>query len=298
MRLQARLKSYDTLVKKHENEILRKKRLVHVGISMENIIQKKEQSSRSRTNSGDGSDEGSDDSNDDGGDDSSSSSDSSSGTSTSSDESEPVYQLRERRCANTYKFNEYDDMINAAIQDEVEAVQGAGNQGRGKDISTIVNAEKEESQTEEMKIQKSDDNEDPEEKAEKESDEDYEEEKDEDEEEETQKAVNRKLLSRKKHRKLNSLDISSEEDDHYSDEDFKGTSEEEEEDFEDAGSSEDSSIAGKRSKRGDRALRRSTRARTRRYDEDFSKIFSFVSLFNLNHFVITDNFILYLFLSV
>lgn len=56
-----------------------------------------------------------------------------------------MYQLRERRCANTsYKFNEYDDMINAAIQDEVEAVQGAGNQGRGKDISTIVNAEKEE----------------------------------------------------------------------------------------------------------------------------------------------------------
>lgn len=37
-------------------------------------------------------------------------------------------------------------MINAAIQDEVEAVQGAGNQGRGKDIATIVNAEKEEAQ--------------------------------------------------------------------------------------------------------------------------------------------------------
>lgn len=75
----------------------------------------------------------------------SSSSGSSSETS-SSEESEPVYQLRERRCASTYKFNEYDDMINAAIQDEVEAVQGAGNQGRGKDIATIVNAEKEEAQ--------------------------------------------------------------------------------------------------------------------------------------------------------
>lgn len=37
-------------------------------------------------------------------------------------------------------------MINAAIQDEVEAVQGAGNQGRGKDIATIVNAEKEEAE--------------------------------------------------------------------------------------------------------------------------------------------------------
>lgn len=42
-------------------------------------------------------------------------------------------------------------MINAAIQDEVEAVQGAGNQGRGKDIATIVNAEKEEAQV--IKIQ-------------------------------------------------------------------------------------------------------------------------------------------------
>jgi remodeling and spacing factor 1 len=28
-------------------------------------------------------------------------------------------------------------------KDEMEAVKGAGNQGRGKDISTIVNAEKE-----------------------------------------------------------------------------------------------------------------------------------------------------------
>lgn len=42
-------------------------------------------------------------------------------------------------------------MINAAIQDEVEAVQGAGNQGRGKDIATIVNAEKEEAQVERLK---------------------------------------------------------------------------------------------------------------------------------------------------
>lgn len=64
----------------------------------------------------------------------------------SSEESEPVYQLRERRSANRYKFNEYDAIINAAIQDEVEAVQGAGNQGRGKDIATIVNAKKEEAE--------------------------------------------------------------------------------------------------------------------------------------------------------
>lgn len=42
------------------------------------------------------------------------------------------------------KFNEYGDMMNAVIQDEAEAFKGAGNQGRGKGISTIVNAEKEE----------------------------------------------------------------------------------------------------------------------------------------------------------
>lgn len=71
---------------------------------------------------------------------------SSSSETSSSEESEPVYQLRERRSANRYKFNDYDAMINAAIQDEVEAVQGAGNQGRGKDIATIVNAKKEEAE--------------------------------------------------------------------------------------------------------------------------------------------------------
>jgi remodeling and spacing factor 1 len=80
-----------------------------------------------------------------------SSSSASSSDTSSSAESEAVYHLRERRCASIYKFNEYDDMINAAIQDEVEAVQGAGNQGRGKDIATIVNAEKEEAQVEIIK---------------------------------------------------------------------------------------------------------------------------------------------------
>lgn len=45
-------------------------------------------------------------------------------------------------------------MINAAIQDEVEAVRGAGNQGRGKDIATIVNAEKEEAQVKWLNVRK------------------------------------------------------------------------------------------------------------------------------------------------
>lgn len=186
--------------------------------------------------------------------------------------------MRERRCANTYKFNEYDDMINAAIQDEVEAVQGAGNQGRGKDIATIVNAEKEEAQAEALKHRQLDDEEEDEaKKSEKDSDEDYKidkEEVDEDEEETARKAIVKKSLSRKKHRKLNSLDISS-EDDPESDEDFKGSSSDEEEDFEDQMYSSDDSYtqSRRRGRRGEsRPVRRSTRAaRKTRYDEDFSK---------------------------
>lgn len=101
----------------------------------------------------------------------------------------------------------------------MEAVKGAGNQGRGKDISTIVNAEKEEeaekAKTEAIEpeplppvvprdtdIPQANDNEES--------------------EEEVIRPVKKKLVGRKKTRKLNSLDISS-EDDPYSDEDFKGT---------------------------------------------------------------------------
>lgn len=121
------------------------------------------------------------------------------------------------------------------------------------------------------------DKDDIESKPEKESDEEYKIENEDmiDEIEEKQNTVARKLLARKKHRKLNSLDISS-EDDPDSDEDFKGTSSEEEEDFEDhITSSDDSSFDVKRrGRKGDsRPVRRSTRARmTRAYDEDFSEL--------------------------
>ena len=85
------------------------------------------------------------------------------------------------------------------------------------------------------------------------------------------------MTARKKHRKLNSLDISS-EDDPYSDEDFKGTSSDDEEDPDEALSySDDSDMGGRRrGRRGEaRPVRRSTRARMTRYDEDFSKFFVF-----------------------
>lgn len=120
------------------------------------------------------------------------------------------------------------------------------------------------------------DKDDIESKPEKESDEEYKIENEDmiDEAEEEQNMIARKLLARKKHRKLNSLDISS-EDDPDSDEDFKGTSSDEEEDFDDHMSSSDDSFANikRRGKKGDsRPVRRSTRARmTRAYDDDFSK---------------------------
>ncbi|XP_043249209.1 uncharacterized protein LOC122395587 isoform X3 [Colletes gigas] len=269
-KLRESLRTYDQLAKRHENEVLRKKRLAFVGISLDNVLHKNE-SQRQK-----GSKASSQESDNE----SSSASSSSSSETSSSDESEPVYQLRERRSANRYKFNDYDAMINAAIQDEVEAVQGAGNQGRGKDIATIVNAKKEEAELhfkneilsgEEM-MQENKDN--IEKKSERDSDEDYKIEGEDviDAEEEDHKRVVKKFLSRKKHRKLNSLDISS-EDDPESDEDFKGTSSEEEEDFDDhLTSSDESTFADtkRRGKKGDsRSVRRSTRARTMRYEEDF-----------------------------
>ncbi|XP_053970736.1 uncharacterized protein LOC128872264 isoform X2 [Hylaeus volcanicus] len=267
-KLQESLRSYDQLAKRHENEVLRKKRLAFVGISLDNVLHKNESQRQKGSKASSQESESS----------SASSSSSSSSETSSSEESEPVYQLRERRSANKYKFNDYDAMINAAIQDEVEAIQGAGNQGRGKDIATIVNAKKEEAElqfkSELLSAEETQENKDNmDKKSEKDSDEEYKiEGEDVIDDNDDHKQVVKKFLSRKKPRKLNSLDISS-EDDPESDEDFKGTSSEDEEDFDDhVTSSDESTFADtkRRGKRGDsRSVRRSTRARTMRYEEDF-----------------------------
>ena len=80
---------------------------------------------------------------------------------------------------------------------------------------------------------------------------------------------------RKKPPRLTNLDVSS-EDDHYSDEDFKGSSaDDQEEDDEYAKSETDSDEVSYRRGRGGREpVRRSTRARRTRYDNDFSKYLS------------------------
>lgn len=126
-------------------------------------------------------------------------------------------------------------------------------------------------------LEEEEDRDDIERKSEKESDEEYKIENEDmiDEMEDEQNRVAKKLLARKKHRKLNSLDISS-EDDPDSDEDFKGSSSEDEEDFDDHITSSDESFADvkRRGRKGDlRPVRRSTRARmTRGYDDDFSEL--------------------------
>ncbi|KAL1123435.1 hypothetical protein AAG570_002515, partial [Ranatra chinensis] len=131
VRLKETLRIFQRDSKRRENEELRRKRLAYVGISLANVLP--ESGKKKLKEDGPKRDEGS------------SSEDSESSEEESSEE-EPVYQLRQRKAATnlTYRFNEFDDLINSAIQDEMEAVKGAGNQGRGKDISTIVNAEKEE----------------------------------------------------------------------------------------------------------------------------------------------------------
>lgn len=111
-------------------------------------------------------------------------------------------------------------------------MKGAGNQGRGKDIATIVNAEKEEAKSQALLEQQQEEQQQQVQApaletcppvvpvyAEKQVSE-HDEVSDKDSEEELR--VVPKMAGRKKHRKLNSLDISS-EDDPDDDEDFKGT---------------------------------------------------------------------------
>ncbi|KAK7864582.1 hypothetical protein R5R35_003175 [Gryllus longicercus] len=290
------LLEFDRNWKRRENEELRRKRLAYVGISLDNVLPNKE---------GSGGESGTEMKKEPIAASPSGSDVSGSESGTSSDEdSEPVYQLRQRRqTLFSYRFNEYDDLINSAIQDEMEAVKGAGNQGRGKDIATIVKAEAEAEAVAQAQAQAQEQTHaeemqttqevaaTPEESAvkleakEEPISEEMEKEelppvvpkhdiKDEEEEEEDEFCPFKKFQIRKKHRRLNSLDISS-EDDAESDEDFKGTSSEDDEDeYEGSeGESEDSEFRGRRGKgsrrRASGPVRRSSRARITRFDKEF-----------------------------
>lgn len=104
----------------------------------------------------------------------------------------------------------------------MEAVKGAGNQGRGKDIETIVKAGKEEEDTKFEDFGKESSEFCQDVKKEENCQVEKEPEEDDDEEEGYIPPVRKFQHAKKKHRKLNSLDFSS-EDDADSDEDFKGS---------------------------------------------------------------------------
>ncbi|XP_066138015.1 remodeling and spacing factor 1 isoform X1 [Euwallacea fornicatus] len=242
-RLQSKLVEYDKKLSKKEIENRRKERLAYVGISLNNVLPNKEPNKEVRKKIRRRSEDVR--------------SESSTASSESESESysdEPIYQLRQRRQAKSYKFNEYDEMIKDAIgEDEIKQEDTAGNLGRGKDIQTIVKGLEPEPTPkagEELVAENG---------------------------EERPSAAHLKKMLRKKHRKLNSLDFDSEEED-ISDEDFKGSTSELEEDEEDdeldyveeeSDLSDDSSDYGGRKRRKNAPVRRSTRARTRRFDEDF-----------------------------
>lgn len=107
--LQVKLLEYDKKLSKKEIEDRRKERLAYVGISLNNVLpsrehahKKKRRLSTEETASSSGETE------------------ESSVSETESDSDEPIYQLRQRRQAKSYKFNEYDDLIKSAIQDEID----------------------------------------------------------------------------------------------------------------------------------------------------------------------------------
>lgn len=232
--LKEQLIEYDKAANRLEIEQRRKERLAYVGISLANVLPAKSEGEKKRVENET---------------DSESDSSSSSSGSSSGDESEPIYQLRQRRQAHSYRFNDYDDLINSAIQEEVE-IKGAGNQGRGKDISTIVNAEKEEQAAHAKAVLEAQQLPLPQEPQEDQQQEQveppaetatapvaeleepppvvpartdiYEPKSNDVYSDDDPPVVNRKLKGRKKHRRLNCLDDESEEDNPESDEDFKG----------------------------------------------------------------------------
>lgn len=196
--LSDQLSQLDTLIYNIETTELRKQRQKLAEINEQNILQERRKNrlekSRERSQSKESS---------------------RSTDSDNSSEDAPLkdyfYKLRKRNqtAAPSYRFNEYDDLINSAIRrDEMaEEVKVSGNLGRGKDISTIIEADNEEINenvekpvevAEEKVVEKKDDGESS-----------------------GSDVVRPKKKRKKKNRKLNNLDVSSEEE-RGSDEDFKG----------------------------------------------------------------------------
>ena len=126
-KLSENLVEYDKLLKKRENEVLRKQRLAYVGISLNNVLPsaekppeeengeieaKPEKKSRRRHSFRDPEDISSFINDND----SDSEEEESGSGSYETEEDEPIYQLRQRRATKGFSFREYDDMIKSALR--------------------------------------------------------------------------------------------------------------------------------------------------------------------------------------
>ncbi|KAJ6649832.1 Remodeling and spacing factor 1, partial [Pseudolycoriella hygida] len=292
--LESQLQKLDNDLKEKEQEEIRKQRIEFANISLSNVIPDEEDEDeteyvkpkkvrkrpttsrrRRKNDASDGSSSS----------ESSRSEKSSSSSSSNSSDNEPIYKLRKRRQANvSYRFNEYDDLINSAIKKEMDNAEGAGNLGRGKDISTIIEADKEEKRIKQMEGDEADEKlvvsteketrpaEDANlDDAKPESESNAKHSKSDSDSEPIRKTIKRppNKKAKKKHRKLNSLDIESEDD--GSDDDFRTSSfSEDEEDENFSAESDDSSLDAYRHRKGKKhETRRSVRSRRKRYDDAF-----------------------------
>ncbi|KAH8269353.1 hypothetical protein KR018_007069 [Drosophila ironensis] len=191
----------------------------------------------------------------------------------SDSDDEPIYKLRKRRQINvSYRLNEYDDLINSALKKEMDEVAGAGNLGRGKDISTIIEADKEKTRREEQPGDEEEKQETAGNEAEdgKDKGSDASASTSEDEVIQLQRSKAKQPPAKKKPRKLTTLDVSSEED-HGSDEDFKTSSYSDEDSSQSGSGDSDSSLeVYRRHGRGGRQRKAARRAaRERRKDRKF-----------------------------
>ncbi|XP_019385979.1 PREDICTED: remodeling and spacing factor 1 [Crocodylus porosus] len=111
-KLEEQLQDLDVVLKKKERAERRKERLVYVGISIENIIPPQEPEIQESPEE------------------------------KKKDSKKPKSKLLERRSTRTrkcisYRFDEFDEAIDEAIEDDIKEADGGGG-GRGKDMSNIT----------------------------------------------------------------------------------------------------------------------------------------------------------------
>lgn len=269
--LESKLTQFDNLVEQKEIEEAQRQRLLLTTISEANVLKDtKRDKQRSRAHDSGGSEESSEESSSDDSEPKQKQSNSdrrtrqrptnrqrnrseSSEHSESSDntsDNEPIYKLRKRRQDNvSYRFNEYDELINRAIKSEMDEVAGAGNLGRGKDITTIMEADKEEKRLKKLEQQQKE-RELAGETNEKDDDSDDQPLKTKDDEKSDgsdSEPIKPRIIKRNKNmgrkkKKLNSLDIDSEDEADSSDDDFNTSSYSDEEEEDDSSAASDSSL--------------------------------------------------------